>query len=122
MAPKQLIYRKETPLMRHVLTMYRDAILASTGIIIAMISLVFAIWQGREEIRHNHISVKPGMNACFANESCKNQWGIYVINNSRGTAFVNGATVTVNDKHVAPLITISSWGPFRHWAFTLNVL
>lgn len=43
--------------MRHFFTTYRDSILASAGIIIAIISLAFAIWQGREEIRHNHISV-----------------------------------------------------------------
>ncbi|GDX07551.1 hypothetical protein [Buttiauxella sp. A111] len=86
--------------MRHFLTTYRDSILASAGIIIAMISLVFAIWQGREEIKHNHISVEPRMNAYFSIDGRKNQWGIYVINNGMGTAFVNGVTVTVNGKPV----------------------
>lgn len=86
--------------MRHFFTTYRDSILASAGIIIAIISLAFAIWQGREEIRHNHISVEPRINAYFSNDGRKNQWGIYVINNGMGTAFVNGLTVTVNDKPV----------------------
>lgn len=86
--------------MRHFLTTYRDSILALTGIIIAIISLTFAIWQGREEIRHNHISVEPRINAYFSNDGRKNQWGIYAINNGMGTAFVNGVTVTVNGKHV----------------------
>ncbi|WP_148244424.1 hypothetical protein [Enterobacter asburiae] len=86
--------------MRHFLTTYRDSILALTGIIIAIISLGFAIWQGREEIKHNHISVEPRINAYFANDGRKNQWGIYAINNGMGTAFVNRMTVIVDGKPV----------------------
>ncbi|HBQ8029078.1 TPA: hypothetical protein L8S82_004745 [Klebsiella aerogenes] len=89
--------------MRHFLTTYRDSILALTGIIIAIISLGFAIWQGREEIRHNHISVEPRINAYFSNDGRKNQWGIYAINNGMGTAFVNRVVVMVNGKPVEPV-------------------
>lgn len=106
--------------MRHFLTTYRDSILALTGIIIAIISLGFAIWQGREEIRHNHISVEPRINAYFSNDGRKNQWGIYAINNGMGTAFVNRMVVMVNPW--SPLTTISSLEQFWHSAFTLNVL
>lgn len=107
--------------MRHFLTTYRDSILASAGIIIAMISLGFAIWQGREEIRHNHISVEPRINAYFSNDGRKNQWGIYAINNGMGAAFVNGITVTVNGKPVDAIDNNIFVGRFGHWAFTLNV-
>ncbi|CAI1048853.1 hypothetical protein [Serratia quinivorans] len=86
--------------MRHFLTRYRDSIFAFTGIIIASISLGFAIWQGKEQIKHNHISVEPRINAYFTNDSRKNQWGIYVTNNVMGTAFVKGITVMVNGKPV----------------------
>lgn len=89
--------------MRHFLTTYRDSILALTGIIIAIISLGFAIWQGREEIRHNHISVEPRINAYFSNDGRKNQWGIYAINNGMGTAFVNRMVVMVDGKPVEPV-------------------
>lgn len=86
--------------MRYFLTRYRDSILAFTGIVIASISLGFAIWQGKEQIKHNHISVEPRINAYFSNDSRKKQWGIYVTNNGMGTAFVKGITVIVNGKPV----------------------
>ncbi|CAI2116083.1 Uncharacterised protein [Serratia quinivorans] len=86
--------------MRQFVTTYRDSILAFTGIIIASISLGFAIWQGREQIKHNHISVEPRINAYFANDRRKNQWGIYVTNNGMGTAFVKGIAVKVNGKPI----------------------
>lgn len=58
--------------MRYFLTRYRDSILAFTGIVIASISVGFAIWQGKEQIKHNHISVEPRINAYFSNDSRKN--------------------------------------------------
>jgi hypothetical protein len=99
-ALKQIIFYKEKPFMRYFLTRYRDSILAFTGIVIASISLGFAIWQGKEQIKHNHISVEPRINAYFSNDSRKKQWGIYVTNNGMGTAFVKGITVIVNGKPV----------------------
>ncbi|MBW5893152.1 hypothetical protein IM880_13105 [Pectobacterium polaris] len=84
----------------HFLKTYRDSILALTGIVIATISLCLAIWQGNEQIRNNHISVEPRINAYFSNDGRKNQWGIYLINNGMGPAFVSGITATVDGKPV----------------------
>ncbi|WP_445495784.1 hypothetical protein [Photorhabdus sp. SF281] len=86
--------------MRHFFSEYRDTILAFVGIIIASISLGFAIRQGKAEIRHHHVSVEPRINAYFSNDGRKKQWGIYAINNGMGTAFVTRITVTVDGKPV----------------------
>jgi hypothetical protein len=82
---------------------YRDTVLASAGIIIAIGSLFFTIWQGKEQIRHNHISVEPRVNAYFANDGRINKSGIYIINNGMGTAFVSAISVTVDGKKVNPI-------------------
>ncbi|MFG0803630.1 hypothetical protein [Leclercia sp. GLN_9] len=86
--------------MRNFITHNRDVILTIIGIFIAIISLVFTIWQGKEQIRHNHISVEPRMNAYFSNDTRKNQWGIYIINNGMGTAFIKKISVTVDGQEV----------------------
>ncbi|NDL65766.1 hypothetical protein GRH90_23820 [Enterobacteriales bacterium SAP-6] len=86
--------------MRHFLTEYRDSVLAFVGILIASISLGFAIWQGKEQIKHNHVSVEPRINAYFSIDGRKDKWGIYAINNGMGAAFVTTITVTVDGKPV----------------------
>lgn len=86
--------------MRHFLSLHRDFILAAIGIFIAIISLFYTIWQGREQIRHNHISVEPRINAYFSNDGRENKWGVYIINNGMGTAFVKDISVTVDGKPV----------------------
>lgn len=68
---------------------------------IAVIALLFSIWQGREQIKHNHISVEPRINSYFSNcsDDCKNSdWGIYLINNGMGTAFVNDLEVFIDGR------------------------
>lgn len=87
-------------MMINFLKNYRDSILALAGIVIATISLCLAIWQGSEQIRHNHVSVEPRINAYFSSDGRKNQWGIYLINNGMGPAFVSGITATVDGKPV----------------------
>lgn len=77
---------------------YRDTLLAFTGIIIALLSLWFTWSQRQEQIKHNHISVEPRMNAYFSNDGRVNKSGIYIINNGMGTAFVSAISVTVNGK------------------------
>ncbi len=86
--------------MRHFITHNRDVILTMIGIFIAIVSLGFTIWQGKQQIRHNHISVEPRMNAYFSNDGRKNQWGVYIINNGMGTAFINNISVTVDGQVV----------------------
>jgi hypothetical protein len=81
---------------------YRDTVLASAGIIIAIGSF-FTIWQGKEQIRHNHISVEPRVNAYFAHDGRINKSGVYIINNGMGTAFVSAISVTVDGKKFNPL-------------------
>ncbi|WP_072164792.1 hypothetical protein [Photorhabdus aegyptia] len=61
--------------MRHVFNEYRDTILAFVGIIIVSISLGFALWQERVEIKHHHVSVEPRINAYFSNDGRKNMSG-----------------------------------------------
>lgn len=70
------------------------------GIVIASISLGFAIWQGREQIRFNHVTVEPRINAYFSSDRNKKLWGIYVVNNGMGPAFVTDIAVTVDGKPV----------------------
>ncbi|WFQ78176.1 hypothetical protein PXH59_00590 (plasmid) [Xenorhabdus sp. SF857] len=88
--------------MRHFFSEYRDSILAFVGIIIACISLGFTLWLGKEQIKHNHVSVGPRLNAYFTHngKNDREKWGIYVINNGMGTAFVTSITVTVDGKPV----------------------
>lgn len=47
---------------------YRDTILASVGIIVAVFSLYFTQEQSKEQIKHNHISVEPRINAYVSND------------------------------------------------------
>ncbi|HBR6978674.1 hypothetical protein [Klebsiella aerogenes] len=82
---------------------YRDILLAFTGIIIALLSLWFTWSQSQEQIKHNHISVEPRMNAYFSNDGRANKSGIYIINNGMGTAFVSAISATVNGKKVEPV-------------------
>lgn len=82
---------------------YRDTILAFVGIIIAVLSLWFGREQSREQIKHNHISVEPRMNAYFSNDGRTNKSGVYIVNNGMGTAFVSDITVTVDGKRVEPI-------------------
>ncbi|ECG8589601.1 hypothetical protein FNI11_07525 [Salmonella enterica subsp. salamae] len=82
---------------------YRDTLLAFTGIIIALLSLWFTWSQSQEQIKHNHISVEPRMNAYFSNDGRANKSGIYIINNGMGTAFVSAISATVNGKKVEPV-------------------
>jgi len=79
---------------------YRDTLIAFIAIILASASLGFTIWQGKQEIKHNHVSVEPRINAYFSNDGRKNMWGIYIINNGMGTAFVKNLTVRVNGEPV----------------------
>ncbi|WBV21142.1 hypothetical protein [Pantoea piersonii] len=86
--------------MRLFFTQNRDLILSVAGIFIAVISLVFSIWQGHEQIRHNHISVEPRINSYFSNDGRTNKWGVYIVNNGMGTAFVKDIFVRVNGRSV----------------------
>lgn len=83
---------------------YRDTILALVGIIVAVFSLFFTAWQAREQIRHNHISVEPRLNAYFSTDGRVNKAGLYIINNGMGSAFVSNITVMVEGKKVKPVL------------------
>lgn len=83
---------------------YRDTILALAGIIIAVCSLFFTAWQAREQIRHNHLSVEPRLNAYFSNDGRVNKSGLYIVNNGMGSAFISGITVLVDGKKVEPVM------------------
>lgn len=79
---------------------YRDTILASVGIIVAVFSLYFTQEQSKEQIKHNHISVEPRINAYVSNDGRINKSGLYIINNGMGTAFVSNITVMVDGKRL----------------------
>lgn len=83
---------------------YRDTILALAGILIAVCSLFFTAWQAKEQIRHNHISVEPRLNAYFSTDGRVKKSGLYIVNNGMGSAFVAGITVTVDGKEVKPIL------------------
>lgn len=82
---------------------YRDTILASVGIIVAVFSLYFTQEQSKEQIKHNHISVEPRINAYVSNDGRINKSGLYIINNGMGTAFVSNITVMVDGKKIDPV-------------------
>lgn len=75
---------------------------------VAIIALGFSIWQGREQIKHNHVSVEPRFTSYFSNSSKEKQWGIYIINNGMGTGFVNELNVFVDGVEVPD----HEWGKF----------
>ena len=77
-------------------------------LIIAIIALGFTIWQGREQIKHNHISVEPRFTSYFSNNSKEKKWGVYILNNGLGTGFVKELTVLVDGIEVPD----HEWGKF----------
>lgn len=66
------------------------------ALFVAVVALIFSIWQGRTQIENNHISVEPRINSYFTINGKEHKWGIYVINNGMGTAFVSNLTVLVD--------------------------
>ncbi|EEZ39133.1 hypothetical protein [Photobacterium damselae] len=68
---------------------------------IAAIALGFSIWQGNSQIEHNHVSVEPRVTSYFSNHGPEGKWGIYIINNGMGTAFVKSLDIKVNGKSVS---------------------
>lgn len=75
---------------------------------VAVIALLFSIWQGWSQIRHNHISVEPRINSYFSIDSKDDKWGIYLINNGMGAGYVVDLDVLV-DGIVVP---DHEWGKF----------
>ena len=75
---------------------------------VAIIALGFTIWQGREQIKHNHVSVEPRLTSYFSTNGKEKQWGIYILNNGLGTGFVKELTVLVDDVEVPN----HKWGRF----------
>lgn len=79
-----------------------------SALVVAIIALGFSIWQGREQVRHNHISVEPRLTSYFSIDGKQKLWGVYVINNGMGTGFVEELNVFVDGKKVQD----HEWGPF----------
>ncbi len=69
-----------------------------SALVVAIIALGFSIWQGREQVRHNHISVEPRLTSYFSIDGKQKLWGVYVINNGMGTGFVEELNVFVDGK------------------------
>lgn len=87
------------------------------AIFVAAIALIFSILQGKEQINHNHISVEPRINSYFTINGKEDKWGIYVINNGMGTAFVSDLTVLVDGVPVAD----HEWGKFYSAVISLKL-
>ena len=81
---------------------------------IAVIALGFSIWQGNNQIEHNHVSVEPRVNSYFSNEG---EWGISIINNGMGTAFVKSLDIKVNGESVSD----HEFGKFYQAVVTLDL-
>lgn len=70
-------------------------------VVIALCALGFSAWQGYLQRAHNHVSLEPRLNAYFKIDGRADQWGVYIVNNGTGPAFVEALKVTVNGKPVA---------------------
>lgn len=79
-----------------------------SALLVAVIALGFSIWQGRTQIEHNHITVEPRINSYFSSNEKEDKWGIYLINNGMGAAFVSELTVLVDGVEVPD----HEWGRF----------
>lgn len=88
-----------------------------TAILISITALFFAIWQGRAQIVHNHISVEPRITSYFASDAREQKFGIYIFNNGLGAAFVKSLTVFVDGKEVPD----HKWGKFFSAAVKLDL-
>ena len=87
------------------------------ALFISIIALYFTIWQSNEQIKHNHVSVEPRLTSYFASDTKLEKYGIYIINNGMGTAFVKELKVFV-DGHEVPDHT---WGKFFSAAMLLEL-
>nr|WP_205600823.1 hypothetical protein [Halomonas socia] len=88
-----------------------------SALLVAAIALGFSFWQGRTQIEHNHITVEPRINSYFSSSAKEEQWGIYLINNGMGTAFVSELTVLVDGVEVPD----HQWGKFFSALRVLNL-
>jgi len=67
---------------------------------ISLIALYFEIWQGKEQIKHNYIPVLPRITSYFAYDTKQQKFGIYIINNGLGSAFVTQLRFFVDGQEV----------------------
>jgi hypothetical protein len=88
-----------------------DRILAVIAIIISLSSVIFTYQQMATTIKHNHVSVEPRLYAYFSNEEQKNQFGIYLVNNGLGPAYIEEIKIYLDDE-VLPKPEFGFWQSF----------
>jgi hypothetical protein len=69
-------------------------------VVLALVALVVAIWQGVEHRRHNRLTVRPHLNFWIDFASSSDIWGITVTNNGPGTAFIDEFAILTKDRKI----------------------
>jgi len=86
-------------------------------IVIALAALYVAAQQGKIQREHNRTSVEPRLSSYFSNDGATDQWGLFMINNGLGPAFIENMDIFIDGARIEN----SEFGKFFEAAKALNL-
>ncbi|HGY56613.1 MAG TPA: hypothetical protein ENK44_12965 [Caldithrix abyssi] len=75
-----------------------DKILSLSAIVIAIVSISVAVWEGLETRKHNRLSVRPKLEIYYSTN--KSKFGYVVVNNGLGPAVITGKKIFIDGKEI----------------------
>ena len=73
-----------------------DTIVSLSAIVIAVVSIIIAIWQGIETRKHNRLSVQPKLDISYSLDYKDSLAQLSITNNGLGPAIIEDATATID--------------------------
>ena len=77
-----------------------EHIISTSAVVISIAEFILSITQSCSTIRHYHVSLEPRLHAYFSNEEQRDRFGIYLINNGLGPAYLTEFQVYLDNKPV----------------------
>ena len=94
-----------------------ERILSIAAIIISLSALGLSFVQSYTIIKHNHVSLQPRLHAYFSNEEQNDKFGIYLVNNGLGPAYIKEFKVYLDNK----ILSETKFGYFQPLIDKLNL-